>query len=222
MPRRPTGSKPSNLAYEYDLDILDKKSSRIFGKITFDIDARGVPTKFVLNLNPGIVEALYDADLADRGSYRNLVRGHFFTKTIDGHSFTYSIEPYGYRNLITKPNGVIVIFHPAEKKVGAKKTYTGYKDGETDEIFRAIMKTVAAIPHKKIRNNARTLKSLSIAIPNPNIARLMGEFATSVQINKKHNLSKTVKNLKAPHNLSKREYNRILEKFTIENSTNNK
>jgi hypothetical protein len=185
-----------------------------------------------LKLNPGLIKYLYEADLADEDSHKELVDGHSFTKTIDEYKFKYSIEPYGTRHGYYKPNSVIIIFYPAEITVKKKKKYIGYEDGETDEIFRNIVKVVGDIPLKAIRKGALTLKSINnvhrgISRPvstanevfyNPNIKHLISSFAVG---NKSYNTRSTVRKVKEVYNQKKKVYNKILENIGENNNNTN-
>jgi hypothetical protein len=137
MASRPHSSSKAALTVEYDLDLINKQLSNLFGSIESKKDSKG---KFhlILEFKPGLIETLYEAGLADEGSHKELVDSHSFTKTIDGYKFKYSIEPYGSRHGYLKMNSLIIIFYPATHN----KKFIGYKDGETDELFSNIVKVV--------------------------------------------------------------------------------
>lgn len=140
---------------EYDLDVIIKPASKLFGRVQRMVDGT-----FSLHLTPGIPEALQKAGLVDEGGYVNKNGKHYFSLTLDDHSFTYVIEPYGFREY-HKPNSVMIIFYPAEVKVGKKKMYVGYRDGETDALFRKIMDAVTNKNLGPIVAQARNLSSLT-------------------------------------------------------------
>jgi hypothetical protein len=225
---RPRTSKPSAFKVEYDLDQIDKSLSALIGKV------RRLPTQtpsFSLILNEGIVDTLYAAGLADVGSHVEKKAGHFFTLTIDGLEFTYSLEPYGLREYF-KPNTVIIIFHPSVEKKGKKTMYIGYRDGETDDLFRQIVKAVTGKALNAYQAPAKALVALntiSRSIPSretaanavfttPNLTRTLGSYITKLNTANGNRFSRTLRNLKSKYAATRKNTNRILEKIRETNN----
>jgi hypothetical protein len=234
MEIRPHSSSKAALTYEYDMDLINKKLSNLFGTIEHSLSPTGKPVS-ILKLKPGIIEALYKANLADEGSHKESNGSHSFKKTIDGYTFTYIIEPYGNRPKYDKPNGVMIIFPPCDTKSKTKsKRFIGYKEGETDSLFRRIVITVAKIPSNRIKERAMTLKSINnvrhgIKEPlkaannvfsNPNIVHRISSMATKK--NKKHyDTRSTFRKLKEKHNKHQENLENIIENIGENNENGN-